>query len=291
MTGGKGMDRHRIVVVDDDRRWLESIGLILGGRYDVELVADPTEAAARVRSAPCALAILDQRLSPDLTGLDLLHQLREVQPGLRAIILTGHADLDDALTSIREGAFDYLSKGRRDLTAELRIRVAKALEEPRPDEQLMELLRRGEGPELEFKSSARWDVRQNKINRDLEAVIVKTIAGFLNTDGGVLLIGVDDGANVVGLRNDYGTLRRQDRDGFEAFLTKLLLDALGKDVSPCIRVDFHRHNGEDVCRVAAKAAPHAVFVSDSEHLYIRTGNSTQLLPTRQAIEYCKARWK
>lgn len=288
------MDRHRILVVDDDAAWLRTIGVILGDLYQLDLTSDPAEAEARVRSGACALAILDQRLSPDFSGLELLHQLREIQPGLRAIILTGYAEVDDAVRSMRDGAFDYISKGRRDLRAELRLRVARALAESERDEQIVELLQRCEGPELEFKSSARWDVRQSRVSRELEAVIVKTVAGFLNTDGGILLIGVDDGGKVVGLRNDYGTLRRQDRDGFEAFLTKLLLDALGRDVSPCVRIDFHRHGGEDVCRVTAKPAPHAVFVpdgNDGEQLYIRTGNSTQKLTTKEAIEYCRVRWK
>jgi predicted HTH transcriptional regulator len=196
---------------------------------------------------------------------------------------------------VKGGAFDYISKGRRDLHTELRLRVVKALEQPPSDEQVAELLKRGEGPEFEFESSARWDMRQGKPNRSLEAVVVKTVAGFLNSElGGILLIGVDDGGNVVGLQHDYKTLRRQNRDGFETFLTTLLLDVFGKDVSSCVRIDFHGIGGEDVCRVTAKASPRAVFVPDAnggEHLYIRTGNSTRLLSTREAIEYCKIRWK
>ena len=285
------MERARILVVDDDDDWLNTIDGILGDRYQLTLTADASEAERLARQTRYALAILDQRLSRDVSGVDLLHRLREIQPGLRGIILTGFAALDDAVESMRDGAFDYLSKTRPDLNADLRIRIAKALE---PD-PLTALLKRGEDAGLEFKSSARWDVRQGKPNREIEAVVVKTVAGFLNSeDGGVLLIGVDDGGKVVGLRQDFGTLKRKDRDGFENFLTTLLLDAFGKDVSPCIHIDFHSSDGEDVCRVTVNAAPRAVFVSDSgggEHLYIRTGNSTRLLSTREGIEYCKVRWK
>jgi ActR/RegA family two-component response regulator len=288
------MNRHRIVVVDDDDGWLATIHGILGAYYELDLTAEPAEAVELVRSSRRALAILDQRISPEVSGTDLLHQLREIQPGLRGIILTGHADVDDAVASIKGGAFDYISKAHRDLTAELRTRVAQALAESQPDEQIAELLTRGEGQELEFKSSGRWDVRQGKPNHDLETVIVKTVAGFLNSQsGGILLIGVDDGGTVVGLRNDYRTLRRQDRDGFQSFLTTLLLDAFGKDVSPFIRIDFHGEGDREICRVTAKPAPRAVFVPDAsggEHLYIRTGNSTRLLSTREAIEYCRVRW-
>jgi ActR/RegA family two-component response regulator len=289
------MDKQRIVVVDDEDAWLRTIGRVLGSLYHVELARNPDEARAHVRSSPCALAILDQHLTAGESGLALLHQLREIQPGLRALILTAYAELDDAVASFRGGALDYISKGHSDLAAELRARVAKALEEPPViDEPLAELLARGEGPELEFKSSARWDLRQQKANRALEEVIVKTVAGFLNSNGGVLLIGVDDGGRVIGLRHDYALLRKQDHDGYESFLRKLLFDAMGRDVSPFLRIAFHCVDGEEVCRVTAGPAPHAVYVTDAnrgEHLYIRSGNSTQLLTTREAVEYCKVRWK
>jgi ActR/RegA family two-component response regulator len=269
---GKGlsMDRHRIVVVDDEDGWLRTIKRALGDQYQLDLTTDPAEARALVRMSPCALAILDQRLSAELSGVDLLHDLREVQPGLRGIIRTGYADIDDAVASIRGGAFDYISQEHRNLSTELRARVTKALklEDNPPDEDLVKLLEQGKGSELEFQPTVRWDVRQSKANRDVEAVIVRTVAGFLNVDGGVLLIGVDDRGNVVGLRHDYATLRKQDRDGFESFLTKLLLDALGREVSPCIRIGFHRYAGKEVCLVIARAAPHAASSPT------RTGAST-----------------
>jgi len=51
--------------------------------------------------------------------------------------------------------------------------------------------------------------------------------------------------------------------------------------------------GKDLCRVAVQPSPRPVFIKEGrfEHLYIRTGNSTRLLTTKEAIEYCKSRWK
>ncbi len=70
------------------------------------------------------------------------------------------------------------------------------------------LLVQGEGPILEFKSSFRWDLRQNQANKGLEAVILKTIAGFMNGNGGTLLIGVADDGAIVGLKPDYTLLKK-----------------------------------------------------------------------------------
>lgn len=287
------MERQRILVVDDDERWLRTIRRILGKDYHLELTTDPTVATTLVESSSYSLAILDQRITADVSGVELFARLREIRADLRAIILTGYAEVDDAVESMKSGACDYMSKGTRDLANQLRARVAKAIKHNPRGEQVLTLIRRGESGELEFKSSIRWDMQQGKMNKDLERVIVKTIAGFLNSElGGVLLIGVDDNGNVVGLEHDYKTLTRHGRDGFENFLVTLLVNAYGKDVSPLIRVDFHDIHGNDVCRVSLRPSPKAVYVPEGTggELYIRMGNSTRRLSTQEAVEYSRMRW-
>jgi len=88
--------------------------------------------------------------------------------------------------------------------------------------EVTSLIRSGESERLEFKSSLRWDFRKGSGNRELESVIVRAIAGFLNAEGGTLLIGVADDGSVVGLEKDYHTLRTKNRDGFERFLMDLV---------------------------------------------------------------------
>ena len=69
------------------------------------------------------------------------------------------------------------------------------------------IIKQGEGPLLEFKSSFRWDMEQSRTNRQLEGVVLKSLAGFLNSNqGGTLLIGVADDGQVIGLKNDFQTL-------------------------------------------------------------------------------------
>jgi hypothetical protein len=175
------------------------------------------------------------------------------------------------------------------------LEAYKALAPKPGDQEIAASIARGESPELEFKASARWDVRENKLNREMEKVVVKTVAAFLNSEaGGTLLIGIQDGGTVLGLEHDFKTLgKRQDRDGYENFLTTLLLGTYGKDCSPLIQITFHQVNGKDVCRIIAKPSPKPVFVKDEkgEHLFIRAGNSTRFLSTKEAIDYCKIRWK
>jgi hypothetical protein len=163
------------------------------------------------------------------------------------------------------------------------------------DEALAALIASGENSLVEFKSSARWDMRENKPNKALEQVIVKTVAGFLNSEtGGTLVIGVDDGGKVIGLVQDYKTLgKKQDRDGYENWLTTLILDQFGRESSRLLRITFHTLDNVEVCQLSIKPSPKPAYVKDGidEDLFIRTGNSTRQLSTREAVEYCKHRWK
>jgi len=164
---------------------------------------------------------------------------------------------------------------------------------PKPgDPQIIALLAAGENAKVEFKSSARWDLRENKKNPAMEQVILKTVAAFLNSDGGTLLLGVSDDGAVLGLDHDYQTLQKKNADGYELFLGDLLLTHYGKDLSRFLKFSFHDIDGKRVCRIAIEPAPRAVWVKEGndEHLYIRSGNSTRRLTTKEAIEYCRNRF-
>lgn len=162
------------------------------------------------------------------------------------------------------------------------------------DEVVAQIMSQGESASVEFKSSARWDMETSQVNKELEKTILKTVASLLNTDqGGTLLIGVNDGGVAVGLDHDYKTIgKKKNRDGYENFLMTIFLNTYGKDCAPLIEVTFHSIDGKDVCCVTAKPSPRAVFIKDDkgEHLFIRAGNSTRLLSTKEAIDYCKFRW-
>src|SRR6266496_638743 len=90
-----------------------------------------------------------------------------------------------------------------------------------------ELATMPEGQTLEFKSSLRYDLKTGGVNKALEQVIVKSVAGLTNARGGVLLIGVADDGEIVGLEKDVQMLpKRQDVDGYENHLTTLLDNGL-----------------------------------------------------------------
>ncbi len=76
----------------------------------------------------------------------------------------------------------------------------------RPSLTLADLLAVGESQTVEFKSTARWNIYAGRADKKMEHVITKTVCGFLNAEGGTLLIGVGDDGAVVGLADDMKTL-------------------------------------------------------------------------------------
>lgn len=153
------------------------------------------------------------------------------------------------------------------------------------------LLRLGEGEQLEFKASARWDVRRNAPSRDVEHALAKTIAGFLNHEGGNVLVGVDDRGDVVGLQPDYRSLRRKNADGLQQFIVGLVRTRLGGDVCPLVHVAFHAVDEEEVCRILVEPSPVPVYYRNggSSSYFVRTGNGTRELDARETVEHIRQR--
>jgi DNA-binding NtrC family response regulator len=119
--------KAKILLVDDEpfsRRLFED----LLRHKEVELVtaANAAEARHAFRSGDFNLAILDQRL-PDGNGLDLFAEMRSERPRQIALLITGYADVRDAMRAVREGLFDYLTKPFESLE-ELEAVIGKALE-------------------------------------------------------------------------------------------------------------------------------------------------------------------
>lgn len=159
---------------------------------------------------------------------------------------------------------------------------------------LAELIAAGESAGLEFKSTIRWDVKQGKENKDLELMVLKTIAAFLNAEGGTLLIGVADDGTVLGLERDQTLICREPRnwDKLERHLLGLCRNHVGDALLAHVRVRFHLVDGRDVCRVTVAPAPEPAYVTEKgvEQFYVRAGNATGKLGLREAVRYVRHHW-
>jgi hypothetical protein len=156
------------------------------------------------------------------------------------------------------------------------------------------LLKNGESEKIEFKASSRWDYRESKYNKVLEGVIAKTLAGFLNSQGGILVIGVEDSGKICGLKSDYETLsKRPDKDGYQQFLVNLISLTMGKVASTSVSIGFCARDGHEICVIYASESPKPVYVEEGNEtrFFVRTGNITQGLSTKDSVEYIKTHWR
>jgi DNA-binding NtrC family response regulator len=130
--------KSKILLVDDDpftRRLFEN--LFRGGSIDLVTAASVAEARSAFDLGDFNLAILDQRL-PDGSGLDLFAEMRKLRPRQTALMITGYAEVRDAMRAVREGLFDYLTKPFENLE-ELEAVIAKALEMDRAYREIADL--------------------------------------------------------------------------------------------------------------------------------------------------------
>ena len=157
-----------------------------------------------------------------------------------------------------------------------------------------ELLKLQESKTLEFKSSLRWNLQEDrKDDRHVTHAALKTIAAFLNTEGGDLLIGVDDDRKVLGIEHD----RLDSDDKFMRHLAQAVRNGLGDRAGTCIDPKTQIVEGRTVCLVSCQRSPEPVYLrwkglekATDGDLYVRTGPGTVRLAAVDAQKYVATRF-
>src|SRR6266536_6097759 len=102
--------KHRVLIADDEEHARSGLAtLVSGWGYEIAEAADGTEALERAAEFHPGVVIADV-VMPGLDGMGLLKSLAEVEPAAAVILLTGHATVENAVSAMKEGAYDYLTK-------------------------------------------------------------------------------------------------------------------------------------------------------------------------------------
>jgi CheY-like chemotaxis protein len=287
----------KVLWADDQPDVARTFAVELEG-IDAEFVLTGEEAAARLSERFYDLVLVDLRMPPGTWGgLWLLEEMRRRELFTPVVVISGEGAQNETIQAIRLGAVDYVTK--ENASQDLRERVAHALARPpvpdgiqhRPSQELLGNL---ESRSVEFKESARWDVRQGRRDPKIEQEIVKTVAGLLNTAGGTLLVGVRDSGEPVGIGFDLALFgdKRDPRDSFTSWLTDLLTQAIGAADCALVRVRLESLGGSaPICRIDVPASSHPVFVaSDDDAFFVRFENSTRRLSPKEVLAYVQERW-
>lgn len=190
----------------------------------------------------------------------------------------------------------YVKKLESDL-----IRLHKKMINERPKEmettefidtdRIPDLIKSGESNTVEFKASLVWDYKRQQPTRELKIAVARTVSSFMNSNGGILLIGVGDDGTILGLEKDLKQLH-DSRDEFERTLTNAINTYLGKVNSAYLHMKFHKVKEKDMAVVHVKKSPHPVYVTSEgkEEFCIRSGNACQTLEVSEANLYIKDKW-
>lgn len=151
-----------------------------------------------------------------------------------------------------------------------------------------EIILAGENDHTEFKSTLRWNLKADRKDERITHAVLKTIAGFLNTDGGTLIVGVADDGEIVGLDQD----RFENEDKLLLFLTNVIKSRLGTLHLENIHYQTERLHDNTILRIDMQASntPCYFFDDKLDHLYIRTGPSTTDLRLSEVYNFIKKRF-
>jgi len=149
------------------------------------------------------------------------------------------------------------------------------------------LIEQGEGPTIEFKETLEYDVETNKNNKDVLLSSLKTIAGFLNSDGGTMLIGVNDSGKIMGIERDLGTMKHSSNDKFQVKIRNCLKDRFSPQPIRKVNITFEKFVEGVICRVDVRSSKDVVNLDDD--VYVRDGNTTQKLKGRALTDWFQQR--
>ncbi len=146
----------------------------------------------------------------------------------------------------------------------------------------------GESESVEFKATLRTNLHTGATDTRMEMSVLKTLAGFLNTGGGTLVIGVLDDGTPLGLGSDGFP----SEDKMSLHLVNIVKARISPQALTTMHMHFEDYDGERVMVVRCQKSPVAVFVKDGEHerFYVRTGPSTTELKASETQDYIKQRF-
>jgi len=178
-------DHHRILVIDDERPILMTLAALLSRHgYQTDTAATAATGLRSLKSNPPALVLLDLEL-PDADGLQMLDQIKTEQPETQVIILTAHDSLNNAIESIKRGAYHFISKPYA--PEELLSLVDKALEKQSLLRETAELRQRTKQLEkrLEIAETRLTPVFNSKTMQEIDELI----DAMAPSDANVLITG------------------------------------------------------------------------------------------------------
>ncbi len=177
----------------------------------------------------------------------------------------------------------------RKYSRQLRDLPKLSIDRRHSEQDLRELIAGGEGAHLELKSTMRTNLHTKSPGKEIELAWLKGVAAFMNTEGGILLMGVADDGTTLGLDAD----RFENEDKAQLHFKNLLNQHLGPEYARFVRFSLHDLDGLRVGAVECERSDHPAILRDDkqrERFIIRSGPSNIELPISRALKYIRSRF-
>lgn len=241
----------------------------------------------------------------------------------RKILVEG--EVDEILTSVEVHPHGILVKTKDGSIGRIKEIISKNkllnIDSKQPEKKniisILDLVKNGEDHFVEFKTSILWS--KFKTKEEIEKsnsyelkrygqntskyIIAKSLCGFLNSDGGVLIIGVkeikdSDEIQIVGIQSEFGKLKDKTQDGYR----RMIIDEVVKPYLPSNVLNhfnnyfefiFENIDGNTVLGINVNPADSRVFVeiANDSIFFVRIDASTRQLSGPELVDFCARRFK
>jgi len=299
-----------VLVVDDMPTNIDLLYGMLREQYKVKVATNGEKALEVARAEPRPDIILLDIMMPGMDGYEVCRQLKAdpLTAPIPVIFITAKTQVDDETRGLALGAVDYITKPFSPPIVEARVQTQFAIynesrrlrvenEELKGRlaggfrdfslSELRSIVQGGENDGVEFKSTLRWNLHTNKPDKRIENACLKTVAAYLNSGGGVLLVGVDDEGRALGITRDSFA----NEDKLLLHWNGLLKRHLGVEFVQLVRSQIQDLEEQRVLLVQCVTSPKPVFFrrDDDEAFFIRTGNGTHPLKPSEVLAYLEHR--
>ena len=301
-----------ILLVDDNTINLQLLFETLDGQDYQLLAARSGEEALRIARKVTPDLILLDIMMPGIDGYETCARLKadEATRNSVVIFLTALQSTEEKVKGLSMGAMDFITKpfDPEEIIARVSIQLEnhrKQQELLRQNQQLTEklatslesnsgdqdahadrvksLIKLGESNRVEFKSTLRWNLKTDRSEKVIDKAWLKSVAAFLNSDGGVLLVGVTDNGDIMGIETD----NFDNEDKYLLHVNNRIQQHIGLEHAGFIGYQLVPVDNQKVLIVECQPSPSPVFlkISKEEEFYIRVGPGSRRLSTSEVVAY------
>ncbi len=301
-----------ILMVDDNAINLQTLQQTLEGKGYHLLAARNGEEALRIAAKAQPDLILLDIMMPGINGYETCARLKSDEKTRNSVVifLSALQSTEEKVRGLSLGAMDFITKPFD--PDEIIARVSVQLEVHQKQKQLLEqnrelaralkknlqtpagdmtdgadriksLIDSGESDRVEFKSTLRWNLKTGSSDKRIEKAWLKSVVAFLNTDGGVLLVGVEDDGSIMGMAADQFA----NEDKYLLHVNNRITQHIGLEFAGFIRYQLVPVDQEKVLMVECQPSPSPVFlkIGKEEDFFIRVGPGSRQLSTSEVLSY------